>query len=183
MATCASLAPINGATLESDRTRRNRRKIGVRSGAQKIVGRAHRRQSVDIRINQHVTVLADRIAHPERLGNAADAFADEWPNHDQSAIAAAGHDRKVEPWYAAARRAEIVVCPVPAEIERLEDVRWSGGANEEVVPLGFKGVEVLTLCDQPQVNLAGGGFGCLGGRVVFCVSLEVVNSVNGPRRP
>jgi hypothetical protein len=40
-------------------------------------------------------------------------------------------------------------------------------------PLGFEGVEVLPLCDQPQVNQAGGGFGCLGGRVVFCESLKV----------
>jgi hypothetical protein len=46
---------------------------------------------------------------------------------------------------------------VPAEIERLEDVRRVTGAGEEIVPLVFEGVEVLPVCDQMKI----GGARCL----------------------
>ena len=76
-------------------------KIGVGSGAQKIETSAHHRQGVSLAIEQHVAVLADRVAHPECLGNAADALGDERPNHDQPAVAAAGNDGKLQPREAA----------------------------------------------------------------------------------
>ena len=44
-------------------------------------------------IDQSVAVLADRIAHPDDLRQAQAALGDKRPEHDQSAVAAAGHDR------------------------------------------------------------------------------------------
>ena len=89
-------------------------------------------------IDQHVAILAYRFSHPEDLGNAAYALGNKRPDHDELAVTAGDDERKLEPGAAAVGLAEMVVRPVPAEIECLEDVRRFACAREEIILIGFE---------------------------------------------
>jgi hypothetical protein len=113
---------------------------------------------VGFRIDKRIAVLRDGLPEPEGLRHAVRSLRDERPDHYQTAIATARDNREFRTGICARVR-EIMASPVPAEIERLEDMNGFSSTFEQRVPLVFESIEGFPIADQCQFDIGRTGCG------------------------
>ena len=108
--------------------------------------------------NQHISILADRLAHPAQHPKAAARLQDQRPQHHEPVLAVHGHDGQRQLGGPGARW-QIVIGPVPIPVERLEQLGVAAGALEQIVPFRLECIEPGPVADDRKAVRTGAGAG------------------------